>query len=108
MKKTFKKDLKADSDVCIDTCVEVTKLHLEQDNLNDERPACTAILTNLESIKYSKHCSTEAMMRFEKRRQRDDEEMDRFLDDMESFRRRSDPEESTNGGTSALLQNSSN
>ena len=38
----------------------------------------------------------QAMMRFEKRRQRDDESIDRFLDDFESLRRRSDPEESTN------------
>ena len=39
----------------------------------------------------------QAMMRFEKRRQRDDELFDRFLDNLESLRRRSDPEESTNG-----------
>ena len=38
----------------------------------------------------------QAMMRFEKRRQRDDESIDRFLDDFESLRRRCDPEESTN------------
>ena len=38
----------------------------------------------------------QAMMRFEKKRQRDDESIDRFLDDRESLRRRSDPEESTN------------
>ena len=38
----------------------------------------------------------QAMMRFEKRRQRVDESIDRFLDDLESLRRRSDPEESTN------------
>ena len=38
----------------------------------------------------------QAMMRFENRRQRDDESIDRFLDDLESLRRRSDPEESTN------------
>ena len=38
----------------------------------------------------------QAMMRFEKRRQRDDESIDRFLDELESLRRRSDPEESTN------------
>ena len=38
----------------------------------------------------------QAMMLFEKRRQRDDESIDRFLDDLESLRRRSDPEESTN------------
>ena len=38
----------------------------------------------------------QAMMSFEKRRQRDDESIDWFLDDLESLRRRSDPEESTN------------
>ena len=37
-----------------------------------------------------------AMMRLEKRRQRDDESIDRFLDDLESLRRRNDPEKSTN------------
>ena len=37
------------------------------------------------------------MMRFEKRRQREDESTDQFLDDLETLRRRrSDPEESTN------------
>ena len=34
----------------------------------------------------------QALMRFEKRRQRDDESIDRCLDDLESLRRRSDPE----------------
>ena len=49
-RKTFKKskDFKADSDGCIDTRVDVMRLHLEQDNLNDERLACTAILSNIE------------------------------------------------------------
>ena len=48
--KTFKKpkEFKDDSDGCIDTWVEVMRLHLEQDNLNDERQACTVILSNLE------------------------------------------------------------
>ena len=36
------------------------------------------------------------MMRFEKRRQRNNESIDRFLENVESLRRRSDPEESTN------------
>ena len=122
--KTFKKpkEFKDDSDGCIDTWVEVTRLHLEQDNLNDERQACTAILSNLEGTplkcvvaKKEEERDTadkifeillnrfgsgmnghQAMMRFEKRRQRDDESIDRFLDDLESLRRRSDPEESTN------------
>ena len=49
-RKTFKKpkEFKDDSDGCIDTWVEIMRLHLEQDNLNDERQACTAILSNLE------------------------------------------------------------
>ena len=52
-RKTFEKtermkELKDDSDGCIDTWVEETKLHLEQDNLNDDREACTAFLSNLE------------------------------------------------------------
>ena len=41
-RKTFKKlkEFKDDSDGCIDTWVEVGRLHLEQDNLNDrDRPA---------------------------------------------------------------------
>ena len=38
----------------------------------------------------------QAVIRFEKRRQREDESIDQFLDDLERLRRRSDPEESTN------------
>ena len=98
------------------------RLHLEQDNLNDERQACTAILNNLEGTalkcvvaKKEEERDTadkifeillkqfgsgmkghQAMMRFEKIRQRDDESIDRFVDDLESLRRRSDPKESTN------------
>ena len=116
------KEFKDDSDGCIDTWVEVMRLYLEQDNLNDERQGCTAILINLEGTalkcvvaKKEEECHTadkifkillnrlgsgmkghQAMMRFEKRRQRDDESIDRFLDDLESLRRKSDPEESTN------------
>ena len=117
-RKTFKKpkEFKDDSDGCIDTWVEVMRLHLEQDNLNDERQACTAILSNLEGTalkcvvaKKQEERDTadkifeillnrfgsgmkghQAMMRFDKRRQRDDESIDRFLDDLESLRRRSD------------------
>ena len=36
----------------------------------------------------------QAMMRFEKRRQREDETMDKFLDNLEMLRRRSQPDES--------------
>ena len=123
-RKTFRKpkEFKDDSDGRIDTWVEVMRLHLEQDNLNDERQACPAVLSNLDSTalkcvvaKKEEERDTadkifeillnrfgsgmkghQAMMRFEKRRQRDDESIDRFLDDLDSLRRRSDPEESTN------------
>ena len=116
------KELKDDSDGCMDTWVEVMRLHFEQDNLNDERQACTAILSNLKGTalncvvaKKEEEQETadkifeillnrfesgvkghQAMMRVERRRQKDDESIDRFLDDLESLRRRSDPEESTN------------
>ena len=123
-RKTFKKpkEFKDDSDGCNDTWVVVMRLNLEQDNLNDERQACTAILSNLEGTalkcvvaKKEEERDTadkifeillnrfgsgmkghQPMMRFEKRRQRDEESIDRFLDDLKSLRRRSDPEESTN------------
>ena len=116
-RKTFNKPkkFKDDSDGCIVTWVEVMRLHLEQDNLNDERQPCTATLSNLEGTTLkcivakkdeifeillnrfgSGMKGHQAMMRFEKRRQRDDESVDRFLNDLESLRRRSDPEESTN------------
>ena len=44
-RKTFKKPkkFKDDLDGRIDTRVEVMRLHLEQDNLYDERQACPAI-----------------------------------------------------------------
>ena len=49
-RKTFKKpkEFKDDSDGWIDTWVEIMRLHLEQDNSNDEGQACSAILSNLE------------------------------------------------------------
>ena len=47
-----------------------------------------------EFIKGSGVQGHQAMMRFEKRRQREDETIDKFLDDMEMLRRRSQPDES--------------
>ena len=44
----------------------------------------------------------QAIMRFKKRRQRDNESIDRFLDDLKSLRRRSDPEESTKRRTFSI------
>ena len=51
-RKSFKKpkEIKDDSDECIDTWVEVMRLNLEQDNLNDERQGCTLKLSNLEGM----------------------------------------------------------
>ena len=90
------------------------RLHLEQDNLNDERQACTAILSNLEGTllkcviaKKKEERDTadkkfetllnrfgsgmkghQAMMGFEKE--------DKEMTNLESLRRRSDPDNSTN------------
>ena len=49
-RKTFKKpkEFKDDSDCCIDPWVKTMRPHLKQDNWNDKRQACTAILSNLE------------------------------------------------------------
>ena len=116
-RKIFRKpkEFKNDSDGCIDTWVEVMRLHLEQDKLNDERQACTVILSNFEGTalkcvvaKKEEERNTadkiveillnrfgsgmkghQAMMRFERRMQRDEESIDQFLDDLESLRRSS-------------------
>ena len=45
------------------------------------------------------------MMRFEKRRQRDDETIDKFLDDLEMQRRRSQPDESNRRMNLAVASN---
>ena len=115
-RKTFKKpkEFKDNSDRCIDTWVEVMRLHLEQDNLNDKRQVCTAILSNIEGTALkcvvakteifeillnqfgSGMKGHQEMMRFEKKRQREDDSIDEILDDLESLRRRSDTGESTN------------
>ena len=48
----------------------------------------------------------QAIRRFDRRRQRDDESIDRFMDNLMSLGRRSDPEETLNRGILTLLQNS--
>ena len=62
-KKTFKKpkEFKDDSDGCIDTWVEVMRLQLEQDILNDKKQACTAILSNLEGNSVEMRSSKEGI-----------------------------------------------
>ena len=46
-RKSFKKPMYLET-TQMDAWVEVMRLHLEQDNLNGERQACTALLSNLE------------------------------------------------------------
>ena len=110
---------KDESDGCIDTWIEVMKLHFEEEDLS-ERQECSALTSNLEGTalnfvmakKQHQRDTAEkifeillnrfgsgvhghqAMMRFEKRRQREDETIDKFLDDLEMLRRRSQPDES--------------
>ena len=100
--------------------------------MNDERQACTAILSNLEGAalkcvvaKKEEERDTadkifetllnrfgsgmkghQSIMRFEKRRQRDDESIDRFLDDLESLRKGVTRKNLPIEGTSASSQSS--
>ena len=106
-----------ESDCCIDTWIEVMKLHFEEEDLS-ERQECSALTSNLEGTalncvmakkQYQRDTAEkifeillnrfvsgvqghQAMMRFEKRRQREDETIDKFLDDLEMLRRRSQPD----------------
>ena len=110
---------KDESDGCIGTWIEVMKLHFEEEDLS-ERQECSALTSNLEGTalncvmakkQYQRDTAEkifeillncfgsgvqghQAMMRFEKRRQREDETIDKFLDDLEMLRRRSQPDES--------------
>ena len=120
-RRVFKKPrcYKDESDGCIDTWIEVMKLHFEEEDLS-ERQECSALTSNLEGTalncvmakkQYQRETAEkifeillnrfgsgvqghQAMMRFEKRRQREDETIDKFLDDLEMLRRRSQPDES--------------
>ena len=94
-------------------------LHFEEEDLT-ERQECSALTSNLEGTalnsvmakkQYQRDTAEnifeillnrfgsgvqrhQAMMRFEKRRQREDETIDKFLNDLEMLRRRSQPDES--------------
>ena len=120
-RRVFKKPrcYKDESDGCIDTWIEVMKLHFEEEDLS-ERQECSALTSNLEGTalncvmakkQYQRDTAEkifeillnrfgsgvqghQAMMRFEKRRQREDETIDKFLDDLEMLRRRSQRDES--------------
>ena len=108
-----------ESDGCIDTKIEVMKLHFEEEELT-ERQECSALTSNLEGTalncvlakkQYQRDTAEklfeillnrfdsglqghQAMIRFEKRRQRENETIDKFLDDLEMLRRLSQPDES--------------
>ena len=120
-RRVFKKPkcYKDESDGCIDTWIEIMKLHFEEEDLS-ERQECSALTSNLEGTalncdmakkQYQRDTAEkifeillnrfgsgvqghQAMMRFEKRRQREDETIDKFLDDLGMLRRRSQPDES--------------
>ena len=121
-RRTLKKpkSYKDESDGCIDTWIEVIKLHFEEENLS-KKQECSALTSNLEGTALNcvmaKRANErdsarkifdillnrfgsgvqghQAMVKFEKRRQRDDDSIDKFLDDLELLRRRSNPDERT-------------
>ena len=112
------KSSKDESDGCIDTWIEVMKLHFEEEN-HSKKQECSALTSNLEGTalnclmaKRANERDTarkifdillnrfgsgvqghQAMMKFEKRRQRDDESIENFLDYLELLRKRSNPDE---------------
>ena len=120
-RRVFKKPrcYKDKSDGCIDTWIDVVKLHFEEEDLS-ERQECSALTSNLEGTalncvmtkeQYQRDTAEklfeillnrfssgvqghQAMIRIEKRRQREDETIDKFLDDLEMLRRRSQSDES--------------
>ena len=120
-RRVFKKPrcYEDESDGYIDTWIEVMKLHFEEEDLS-ERQECSALTSNLEGTalncvmakkQYQRDTAKkifeillncfgsgvqghQAVMRFEKWRQREDETIDKFLDDLEMLRRRSQPDES--------------
>ena len=120
-RRVFKKPrcYEDESESCNDTWIEVMKLLFEEEDLS-ERQECSALTSNLEGTalncmmakrQYQRDTAEkifefllnrfgsgvqghQAMMRFEKRRQREDETIDKFLDDFETLRRRSQPDES--------------
>ena len=119
-RRTLKKpkSYKDEPNGCIDTWIEVMKLHFEEENLS-RKQECRALTSNLEGttlncimakraneldsarkisdILLNRFSSGlqghQAMVKFEKRRQRDDESIDKFLGDLELLRRRSNPDE---------------
>ena len=102
-RRTLKKpkSYKDESDGCIDTWIEVMLTsNLEGTALNcvmakraNERDSARKIFDILLNRFGSSVQGHQAMVKFEKRRQRDDESIDKFLVDLELLRRRSNPDE---------------
>ena len=120
-RRVFKKlrYYKDESDGCIETWIKVMNLHFEEGDLT-ERQECSALTSNPEGTalncvmaeKQNQRSTAEkifeillnrfssgvqghqGLMRFEKRRQHDDETIDKILNDMEMLRRHSQPDES--------------
>ena len=112
------KSYKDESDGCIDTWIEVMKLNFEEKNLS-KKQECSPLTSNLEGT--ALYCvmakmanerdsarkifdillnrlgsgvqGHQAMVKFEKKRQRDEKSIDKILDDLELLRRRSNPDE---------------
>ena len=131
-RRTLKKPkpYKDGSDGCIDTWIEVMKLHFEKESLS-KKQECSALTSNLEGTalscvmakKTNERDSArkkfdillnrfgsgkqghQAMVKFEKRRQRDDESIDKFLDDLELLRRRSNLDERISERNLAIASN---
>ena len=110
------KSYKDESDDCLVTWIEVMRLHFEEENLS-KKQECSALTSNLAGtscvmmkrtnepdgarkifdILLNRFVSGvqgyQTVVKFEKRRQRDDESVDKFLDEPELLRRRSNPDE---------------
>ena len=118
------------SDGCIDTCIEVMKLHFEEKKLS-KKQECSALASNLEGTalkcvmaeRTNERSSTrkifeillnrfgsvvqgrQAIMKLEKRRQRDDDSNDKILDDLDLLKRRSNRDEKIPQRNSANASN---
>ena len=131
-RRVFKKPryYKDESDGCIDTWMEVMKQHFEEEDMT-ERHECSAFTSNLEGTalncvmakkQYQRDTAEkifeilfnsfgsgvqghQAMISFAKWRQREDETIEKFSDDLEMLRRHSQPDESNSRMNLAVASN---
>ena len=120
-RRVFKKlrCYKDESDGCIDTWIRVMELHFKEEDFS-EKQECSALPSNLEGTalncvmakkQYQRDTAEkifeillnrfgsgvqghQAIMHFQKRRQREHETIDSFLDNLDMLRRRSQPDKS--------------